>query len=241
MPPAVRFERFSDLLPELQRKVLAFVAEGPFEQVRKGIREASLNFSLPLVSKSFHQMSKTFWHEAYHRAIANDGMWKLAAKGYQEEANNPETDFAELYYRVFTERIEFRGPVFIMQMSDVQDHHYELCLFEPRYRIMIEQLLHNYHQWQEDEANQGPPPPMYFMHANDGLPSNMYGSISPLPTVLLVQILECIGMRGGHYRVRLKVVGKVQTEHFWVEPNTANLVHARGRRYVIYDTEDEED
>ena len=227
---------FLELTEELQHHVVSFIADAPYECGDKEDARSTLTDILPLVSKRFLQMStsKLLWKASLYRAIETNDVWKRAAKNstiiMPSCVENDSADFRCLYRRLYDEEIAFTGPVFVMGMDEEDiPETYSLYLFEPRYRLMVEQLLNTHEEWQR-KANSGedvgPYPPLYFLHAHRGL-----GSHHGQPCVaLLVQIVRCMGMPTGHYDVTLQVDALVRLERFWVEPNTGHLYHAYGRR-----------
>lgn len=227
---------FLELTDELQHHVLSFIADAPYESSENEDARSTLTDILPLVSKRFQQMSrsKLLWKTSFYRAIESDDVWKRAgdnsAMRIPSRVGNDNVDFRCLYRRLFDEEIAFTGPVFIMGMDEEDiPKRYNLYLFEPRYRLMVEQLLSAHDEWErkaEAGDDAGPSPPLYFLHAHRGL-----GGHRGQPCIaLLVQIVRCMGMPTGHYDITLQVDALVRLERFWVEPNTGHLYHAYGRR-----------
>lgn len=227
---------FLELTEELQHQIVSFITDAPYESSDNEDARSTLTDILPLVSKRFLQMSKStlLWKASFYRAIESDDVWKFVARNsaisLPSRVGNDNVDFRSLYRRLYDEEIAFTGPVFVMGMDeDDIPKSYSLYLFEPRYRLMVEQLLSTHEEWQrkaEAGENAGPSPPLYFLHAHRGL-----GCHRGQPCVaLLVQIVSCMGMPTGHYDVTLQVDALVRLERFWVEPNTGHLYHAYGRR-----------
>jgi hypothetical protein len=233
-----QFPFFNDLTDELQLYVVSFVADAPYENVAKGTNTSTLTDTLPLVSRKFYAMAQSdnLWRMALRRAINSDEMWKRAALASSVDVINDEslTNHQELYKQLFDAEIAFTGPVFIMSMvprftkGEIQT--YQLYFFEPRYVYMTERLLERLQEWEEsDPDDRGPnPPPLYFLHANTGLPYNGRET-----TAFLVKLVRYARTHAGHFAVTLEVESLVSMEHFWVMPNTGHLHYAYGRRIPI--------
>ena len=223
------FPFFTKLFDEIQMNILSFVADAPFEDVLKGERSSTLTDTLPLVSRKICAMarSNTLWEAAFRRAIRSDEIWRRAASALDEGAVNNAMDYRSLYKNVFDTGIAVTGPVFIMGMEGDIPETYELYLFEARYVFMIDALLRKSREWIE-RGEPGPPPPMCFLHAHQGLGSHR--RFARETTALLVQMINCIGLHNGTYAVTLQVVAFVHVDRSWVVPQTGYLHFASGRR-----------
>jgi hypothetical protein len=131
------------------------------------------------------------------------------------------------YKQVCSEQILFRGPVFFMGMQGVIPLRYDLFLFEPRYRIMMDTLLAQH----PAAARHGDPiePPVYFLHAYAGLHTNNTGANNAgntSPPALLVQVQACRMLPDGSCSVTLVTKWFTHLERVWVLPNSGHLYYA---------------
>jgi hypothetical protein len=150
-------------------------------------------------------------------------------------------------------------PVFIMPMSTTgsDPESYGLHLFEPRYLLMIQTLLHEHEQRQEqrrqrlhrmegeegsDAANGDDDDAIYFLHAHRGLQQHLYCEghnhlshrgrrdyAKPRVEMLLVRLLHCQRTPHNTIAVQLQVAGLVELSRWWTRPNTGGLAYATGR------------
>jgi hypothetical protein len=124
------------------------------------------------------------------------------------------------YQQVCSEQILFRGPVFFMGMQGAIPARYDLFLFEPRYRLMMNTLLAQH----PASARTGDPiePPVYFLHAYAGLNTTAQ---SP-PPALLVRVQACHMLPDGSCSVTLVTTWFTHLERVWVVPHSGHLYHA---------------
>lgn len=116
------------------------------------------------------------------------------------------------YKQVCSEQILFIGPVFLMGMQGAIPSRYDLFLFEPRYRLMMDTLLAQH----PVAARHGDPidPPVYFLHAHADLNRNNGNNSSP--PVLLVQVQKCRMLPNGSCSVSLVTKWFTRVERVWV-------------------------
>jgi hypothetical protein len=129
------------------------------------------------------------------------------------------------YKQVCSEQILFRGPCFFMGMSGAIPSRYDLFLFEPRYRLMMDTLLAQH----PAVARHGDPiePPVYFLHAYAGLNTNTANNAgNSSPPALLVQVQECRMLPDGSCSVTLVTKWYTHLENVWVLPNSGHLYYA---------------
>jgi hypothetical protein len=133
------------------------------------------------------------------------------------------------YKQVCSEQILFRGPVFFMGMQGAIPSRYDLFLFEPRYRLMMNTLLAQH----PASARHGDPiePPVYFLHAYAGLTTNNTSANNSnngntSPPALLVQVQACRMLPDGSCSVTLVIKWFTHLEHVWVLPNSGHLYYA---------------
>jgi hypothetical protein len=241
---AVTVSYFQDLTLELQRVVFGFLAQAPFEGSQlnhETYPRGSLTHVLPFVSKQFHGWSNAndYWKEALVRQVVNEpSLWKDGLLQMQQEFennnnNNMETpdhlvehvfqhsdftSYKSLYQHLVAHYLRFTGPVFIMGGYLPLDEPYALHLFEPRYRILLADVMRD----QPESAKSG--------GAIVGTPYLIHANRTPLvPTTpaLLVQLLSCTMYPDGRADVLLVPVRHVWLEHVWVQPHSAHLYCAR--------------
>jgi hypothetical protein len=129
------------------------------------------------------------------------------------------------YKQVCSEQILFTGPVFFMGMQGAIPSRYDLFLFEPRYRLMMNTLLAQH----PVAARHGDPiePPVYFLHAYAGLNTNNNNNNNGnSPPALLVQVQECRMLPDGSCSVTLVTKWFTHLERVWVLPNSGHLYYA---------------
>jgi hypothetical protein len=131
------------------------------------------------------------------------------------------------YKQVCSEHILFTGPVFFMGMQGAIPTQYDLFLFEPRYRLMMDTLLAQH----PIAARHGDliEPPVYFLHAYAGLNTNTTNNTSGTntsPPALLVQVQECNMQPDGSCSVTLVTKWFTHLEKVWVLRNSGHLYYA---------------
>jgi hypothetical protein len=143
-----------------------------------------------------------------------------------------EVSYKQLYQNIFTGHIQFSAPVFAMSCHLQLGQVYGLHLFEPRYRIMMHELMQATEN--PEAASTGGPilptvqggmvtPPM-LIHANLGT------RLVPGEHACLVQVLHCNTYGHGQADVQLLPVAWCRLERIWVRPNAGQLFCARATR-----------
>jgi len=134
--------------------------------------------------------------------------------------------YKSLFRDVVHKHIRQVLPVFYMPGHVLLGGSYRLHLFEPRYRLLVAEMLKGYPQ----EAKLGGPTnaagrcaPL-FIHAN----RDPFGASSP---ACLVQMVRCnISPRDGTADIMLMPVAYVTLENIWIRPNSGNLYYAESVR-----------
>lgn len=242
----------------LERSGSNIVDEGLTIQQLYSPRAASLTSTLPLVHSDFHRCTDLdyFWRPALERQINNDhhgslwrdGLRRLLPENFvvTDETNLIETvrqqpphrslSIKDIYRKVFTNHIFFDAPVFIMPCRVRIGESYGLHLFEPRYRIMVRDLMRQCAN-PEEAANGGRirigtspdgvlTPPL-LIHACLG------SRLAPGERACLVQIEMCNTYEYGTADVGLVPVAWVQLDRIWVRPNAGHLFYAKAFRLPI--------
>jgi hypothetical protein len=217
-------------------------------------RSASLTATLPLVNRDFHRYASLdyFWEPALKRQVENehhgslwrDGLRRLLPEDYEVTDQmdliqavcghlNPARGFKEIYRKVFTNHIFFDAPVFIMPCRVRIGEPYGLHLFEPRYRIMVRDLMRqcanpadasNGEEIRVGTSAEGVLTPPLLIHACLG------SRLAPGEMACLVQIDRCNTYEYGTADVRLVPVAWVQLDRIWVRPNAGHLFYAKALR-----------
>lgn len=208
---------------------------------------SSLTHTLPCVNRQFHMMSTSdaFWKAALLRMVQREpSLWKTALEKLCESEENgnggggdddeaalealieraqdhllaTRRSYKALYEIVVNEYLRFKGPVFIMRSQAILGEIYGLHFFEPRYRLLIAEVMQN----QPESAKNGGriPNPVYFLHANRG-------TLDPATPALLVKVVQCEIYGDGRADVLLLPVQYVWMERSWVRPNSGRLYYAQ--------------
>jgi hypothetical protein len=202
--------------------------------------------------REYCRNSSLLWETILERAVRTQSVWKIAvetvdlnwkrrllpaAKQAEQQQQDEDDDkvvgatttrsdgncaLLRFYQKVCSEQILFTGPVFFMGMQGAIPSRYDLFLFEPRYRLMMETLLAQH----PVTARHGHPiePPVYFLHAHAGLNNNNGNGNSP--PALLVRVQECRMLPDGSCSVTLVTKWFARLERVWVLPNSGHLYHA---------------
>jgi hypothetical protein len=222
------------------------------------LRSATLTSTLPLVHSDFHRYADLdyFWKPAIvrqvnhprHGSLWRDGLKRLLPENYAITGNTNTTNliqavrdqpahaslsFKELYRKVFTNHIFFDAPVFIMPSPVTMGESYGLHLFEPRYRIMVRDLMRQCANPEEAASGgtidigtsvDGVLTPPLLIHACLG------SRLAPGEMACLVQIEMCHTYEYGTADVVLVPVAWVQLDRIWVRPNAGHLFYAKAFR-----------
>jgi hypothetical protein len=249
------FPQFAELSEDLCQLIFSFVADAPLEQRLPGpvarYKQASLTGYLPLVNKRFHHLSNLdyYWEPALMRQLQNkvwrEGLKRLLPDGVKvgngtdllsvvRQHIGEEMSCKELYRTILTQHIQFTGPVFLMPCPLRLGEMYELHLFEPRYRIMIQDLMDSCENPEEatrggqirEKRVDGMSRPPLLIHACQG------SQLSPGEKACLVQVVWC---RTYEYRtadVRLLPVAWVKLDKIWMRPSSGHLFYAKASRIL---------
>eukprot|EP00536_Pseudo-nitzschia_multiseries_P015190 jgi/Psemu1/291885/fgenesh1_pg.835_\ len=249
LPYFPQWERFDD---DIRKLVLSFVAEAPFErklgseyqQPGHGV----LTSTLPLVSKQFYQFAALdyFWEPVLARQLAHKHhgiLWRVgleldveslrrtvrALKEQYEEYRG--ITCRDIYRKVLTSHIYFDAPVFIMPCFLQIGEIYGLHLFEPRYRVMVHELIAGCENPLEASSGgtirigrrNGVLTPPFLIHA-------CLGRVAPGELACLVQLVWCHTYEAGTADVRLLPVAWVKLDRIWLRRDAYNLFYAKAWR-----------
>jgi hypothetical protein len=253
------FHQFSELNDDLCRTILSFVGDAPHEQRLPGplvyrYRPSSLTTSLPLVSKQFHSFTNLddYWEPALLRQLKKGTIWKEGLKrllppnhqGHQDAEGMLKStrqylcetvSCKEIYRKIFTHHLQFSGAIFIMPCQIRLGEMYGLHLFEPRYRIMIQELMDSCENPEEARHGgtirartvDGVVQPPLLIHACEG------SRLGPGEKACLVQVLQCDTYEYGTADVRFLPVAWVKLERIWVRPSSGHLFYGKATRILV--------
>jgi hypothetical protein len=244
--PRRYFGLFPYLSDDLKLAVLSYVADAPLEGMcnDKDYSQSTLTHTMPFVSKRFRDFSRTdlYWKQALIRQVANEPyLWRsgLVQMCRQDPRATHSTDkgdlvevasallgtsYKELYAQVLSEQVRFKGPVFFMPGQLQIGEPYGLHFFEPRYRLMIAEVM----QHQSLEARRGGKihGDALFIHANRS-------PLAPTSPAVLVQVQRCEVYPDGRADVVLVPVSHVWVEKLWVRPHSGHLYYAQCLRMPL--------
>jgi hypothetical protein len=244
--PRRYFGLFPYLSDDLKLTVLSYVADAPLEGMcnDKDYRLSTLTHTIPFVSRRFRDFSRTdlYWKQALIRQVTNEPyLWRSGLLRICREdprlthsTNNVDivevanalqgTSYKELYAQVLSEQVRFKGPVFFMPGQLQIGEPYGLHFFEPRYRLMIAEVM----QHQLPEARRGGKVhgDALFIHANRS-------PLAPTSPAVLVQVQRCEAYPDGRADVVLVPVSHVWVEKLWVRPDSGHLYYAQCLRMPL--------
>lgn len=230
------FPQFEALNEDLMVNILSYVATVPFEVVHARPR-STVTGVLPLVCKQFNQFCKRdyFWQTSLKRLKVADpylweeGLLRLLPDGVKASENLVDQlhealniDYKSIFRNVLDTYIRITGPVFYMTGLVRIGHAFGLHFFEPRYRILIAEVMRN---WPE-EARQGAP---IAADQNGLFPVFIYAHMAPLaPTTpaCLVRVQSCNIHADGSADVMLVPVAYVWLERVWERRGAGRLCNA---------------
>jgi len=240
--PPRSFAMFPQLHAELQVSILGFVADAPFESLPENYPKSSLTHILPHVCKKFRTFSEadSYWKEAIHRQTAKEPfLWKTAlhrisgtdsdSPEYESESIKDLADraynalnkpaYKSMYRIILNNHLRFKGPVFYMDGQVQLGEPYALHFFEPRYRLLIAEVMRdqpntakNGGRVQGDDA--------MFIHANRT-------PLAPTTPATLVQVIRCQMYPDGRADVVLVPKAYVWLENLRIRPNSGHLYYAQ--------------
>lgn len=234
------FTCFDSLSGELKTSILRFVAEAPLEKLP--FPRSTLTHTLSLVNSEFRRFSNSDkpWKDSLVRVCKQEpGLWLEGIKsvaGFDidvEEENVNDTmitemveraqaqlqvDCRNLYRTVVNESLRWTGPIFYMPGVIALGQAYSLHFFEPRYRLLIAEVM----QGQPQAAlNRSPlTTPAYFVHAN-------HGPLEPTIPAVMVRVVQCQMYPDGRADVLLQPERYVWIERVWARPNSGQLYEAQ--------------
>ena len=233
------FHLFQELPESAQYHVFSFLATAPLEKIFgvDSFRDSAgpLVKTLPLVCKKFRDFSRSepLWQASLERALARDKVWSeaLARMGVTAPQDDPSglvpallastniSTCKNLYQVILNEHIRVRLPIFFMPHEfdkATPNPIYQLHFFEPRYRLMMAELMRGFVQ---DPGDDGP----VFLHVVD-----MRGPRAKVGA--LVRIRECVFAPDGRAVAELQLVGSVRLKRCWVRPQSYSLYFGEGYR-----------
>jgi hypothetical protein len=244
--PRRYFGLFPYLSDDLKLTVLSYVADAPLEGMcnDKDYRLSTLTHTIPLVSRRFRDFSRTdlYWKQALIRQVTNEpflwrsGLLQICREDPRLTHSTNKVDlvevasalqgksYKELYAQVLSEQVRFKGPVFFMPGQLQIGEPYGLHIFEPRYRLMIAEVM----QHQRPEARRGGKVhgDALFIHANRS-------PLAPTSPAVLVQVQRCEVYPDGRADVVLVPVSHVWVEKLWVRPDSGHLYFAQCLRMPL--------
>lgn len=240
--PSSQFPLFSDLPDSCQLLVISFVASAPLERIFEVVdfdnsnstENGTLTGSLPRVCRKFREycQAEPLWQACLERALTGDKIWRDTVPRMapaQLAAISPVSDLISalrkhmnvsssqnLYQVMLNQHIRVRLPVFMMPMEFENEPHprYQLHFFEPRYRIMMAELM------REPRRDTSSP---VFLHIVD-----MRGPRAK--TGALVRVVECAFAQDGRCVAELERVGSVKLRKCWERPQSMGLYYGDGYR-----------
>lgn len=228
--------------------VLSFVADAPFEVMPENYRKSSLTHKIPHVSRKFRYLSKSdlYWKTALERQVENEpANWRTALHRicktkptdvcYKNESVEEivmrthnmqgKPRYQQIYQDVVSKHLRFKGPVFMKSGQVVLGEAYTLLISEPRYRLLIAQVMKN----QPEEALSGGPVQgePTFLHANRN-------PLAPKTPAVLVQVVRCQLHADGSADIICMPRHYVWLENVWLEEG--RLFHAQSLRMTALAT-----
>lgn len=245
-----RFPQIKELSDDLVVTILSFVADVPLE-LPENKYSSSLTHIFPVVSKHFYAICESsadyFYKSALERLVDKEpalwlrGLRKLLgpnqpsphmATSLLVEHAFRSLDFQITYrdlFRKVMETLRYVGHLFHMPDTVFLGQPIGLHFFEPRYRLLIAEVMSNY----PESARQGQPIHEVLAASNGDItdyPTFVYGHTSPLtrgsPGVL-VHVVQCLIHPDGTADVHLLPVQYAWIEHVWERPNSGRMLMVR--------------
>ncbi len=254
------FPQFAELTEDICRIIFSFVADAPYEFESSGrrrthaYRPATLTTTLPLVNKTFYQFANddSFWRAALLRQVANeerDHVWKAGLQrllpldhpieentDILEEVRNYLGEYIthkDIYAKIVTRHLKFEAPMFLMPCSVTLGEIYGLHLFEPRYRLMIRDLMdacedpqaaRNGESIRPGQTEDGVLQPPLIIHFC--LPQHLRtGAMA-----CLVQVVWCRTYEQETADVQLMPIAWVRLDNVWCRRDQGDLFYAKAMR-----------
>jgi hypothetical protein len=227
-----------------------------FPQVSREFHQASNldYFWKPLLKRQLvHKDNGTLWVEGLSRLLPLEEYTQVQQQlnqhnsSQQQQGNSilpldvlkdvqvhmdEELSYKELYQKIYTTHIQFDAPVFAMPCHLRIGQIYGLHLFEPRYRIMIRDLMQATENPEiassggtiKPSIRDGVVTPPLLVHANLG------SRLAPGENACLVQVVRCNTYEEGQADVQLLPVAWCRLGRICVRPNAGHLFYARVMR-----------
>jgi hypothetical protein len=250
--PNKDMDQFEVLGEDAVLSIFSFIGHAPLEKIARNPGDSELTHCLPGVSKFWQEMAQhdCLWKPAILRqlqrepalwteglvslvksqktwdatCLAGDESFETLLERVREALGN--ASYKKLYRQVVSEYIRQVLPVFYMPGHVMLGGSYRLHLFEPRYRLLVAELLKGYPREAkkgELTASEDRPAPI-FIHAN----RQPFGASSP---ACLVQMVRCnISDRDGTADIMLLPIAYLWLEKVWIRPNSGNLHYAQSIR-----------
>lgn len=163
------------------------------------------------------------------KEITPDEILEAACKHYNKDPQDKSTKNAvssrvhfNLFKEIITSYIRITRPVFMMQGETPLNRILTLHLFEPRYRIMISEMMSTF----PSKYSRGEPIP-------EPYPTFLWANCLPMresSPALLVELRRCQIFEDGRSYVFLMPCAHVWIEDCWVRPKSRNLHYANAVR-----------
>ena len=140
--------------------------------------------------------------------------------------------YKDVYMKIVDSHIKIEAPVFIMPSQLDIGSIYGLHLFEPRYRVMVREVLQNCGNPQEARIG-GKIYPVYrngYIEYPTLIHACMGTRLGPGQMACLVQIVWCRTYEFGTADVQLLPIAWVKIDEVTVRPNSGHLFYAKGTR-----------
>lgn len=247
--PNKGLDQFGFLGEDAVLSIFSFVGNAPLERIASNPGNSELTHLLPEVSKFWQSMAEhdCLWKPAILRQLEREpslwteGLLKMVQKKKSglhfvfQDNETPESllehvrgalgnySYKKIYRHVVSKHIRQVLPVFYMPGHVLLGGSYRLHMFEPRYRLLVAELLRGYPEEARQGgliASEGRPAPI-FVHAN----RNPFGASSP---ACLVQMVRCnISPRDGTADVMLLPIAYIWLEKLFIRANSGNLHYAQ--------------
>ena len=254
---APKFPQFTELNDDISCIIISFIADAPYEFETKECgrnhtyRPGTLTATLPFVNKAFHGYANQddLWEAALLRQLANeerDHIWKAGLRRLLplEHPIANDTDLhrevrnylgegvsnKDIYKKITTRHLKFEAPMFLMPYQVSLGEMYGLHLFEPRYRIMIRDLMNACDN--PNEARRGQP--IRPGQSDDGMlqPPQLIHFCLPqhLRPGCLACVVQVVWCRTYEYEtadVQLMPIAWVRLDRIWCREDQGDLFYSK--------------
>jgi hypothetical protein len=247
--PSKELDRFQVLGEDAILTIFSFAGHAPLEKIASNPGASELAQSIPAVSKFWRTMSEhdSLWKPAILRQLQREpnlwaeGLLKMVQRKKSgchfvlEDDETPESfldrvrgalgnaSYKKIYRNVVSKHIRQVLPVFYMPGHILLGGSYRLHMFEPRYRLLVAELLKGYPEEARQGGNtaSGDRPAPIFIHANRQ-------PLGPDNPACLVQLIRCnVSPRDGTVDAMLLPIAYVWLEKIWVRSKSGNLHYAQ--------------